>query len=99
VVPISSTVTRIYPCESPLDWNGAPCKAMADQISTVSKQRLKSKLATLSIDDIRGVERAICLQLGLSPPQGKVPSRQPLARPTYPRAGSTNVTKSIGIRR
>jgi len=40
---------------------------MADQIATVSKRRLKSKLATLSLDDVRAVERAICVQLGLSP--------------------------------
>jgi mRNA-degrading endonuclease toxin of MazEF toxin-antitoxin module len=39
---------------------------MADQIATVSKQRLKSKLATLSLDDIRAIERAIRIQLGLS---------------------------------
>jgi mRNA-degrading endonuclease toxin of MazEF toxin-antitoxin module len=38
---------------------------MADQIATVGKQRLKSKLATLSLDDIRSVERAIRIQLGL----------------------------------
>ena len=67
VVPITSNVTRVYPCEAPIDWNGAPRKAMADQIATVSKQRLKSKLATLSLDDVRAVERAICVQLGLSP--------------------------------
>jgi mRNA-degrading endonuclease toxin of MazEF toxin-antitoxin module len=41
---------------------------MADQISTISKQRLKSRVATLSPDDIRAVERAIRVQLGLSPP-------------------------------
>jgi mRNA-degrading endonuclease toxin of MazEF toxin-antitoxin module len=39
---------------------------MADQIATVSKQRLKSRVATLTLDDIRAVERAIRLQLGLS---------------------------------
>ena len=39
---------------------------MADQIATVSKQRLNSRLATLSLDDLRGVERAIRVQLGLS---------------------------------
>ena len=38
---------------------------MADQIATVSKQRLKSRLATLSPDDIRAVERAIRVQLSL----------------------------------
>src|ERR1017187_9933953 len=67
VVPITSNVTRVYPCEAPIDLNGEPRKAMADPIATVSKQRLKSKLATLSLGDIRAVERAICLQLDLSP--------------------------------
>jgi hypothetical protein len=36
---------------------------MADQIATVSKQRLKSRLATLSLDDVCAVERAVCVQL------------------------------------
>ena len=67
VVPITSNVTRVYPCEAPIDLNGEPRKAMADQIATVSKQRLKSKSATLSLDDVRAVERAICVQLGLLP--------------------------------
>jgi mRNA-degrading endonuclease toxin of MazEF toxin-antitoxin module len=40
---------------------------MADQIATVSKERLKSRLATLSVDDLRAIDRAIRLQLGLSP--------------------------------
>jgi mRNA-degrading endonuclease toxin of MazEF toxin-antitoxin module len=46
---------------------GEPRKAMADQIATVGKRRLKSKLATLSLDDVRSAERAVCIQLGLSP--------------------------------
>ena len=66
VVPITSNITRVYPCEAPIELNGEARKAMADQIATVSKQRLKSKLATLSFEDIRAVERSICVQLGLS---------------------------------
>jgi mRNA interferase MazF len=66
VVPITSNVARVYPCEAPIDLNGEPRKAMADQIATVGKQRLKSKLGTLSPDDVRAVERAIRVQLGLS---------------------------------
>jgi mRNA interferase MazF len=66
VVPITSNVTRLYPCEAAIDLNGEPRKAMADQIATVSKQRLKSKLGTLSRGDMLSVERAIRLQLGLS---------------------------------
>jgi mRNA interferase MazF len=67
VVPITSNVARVYPCEAAIDLNGEPRKAMADQIATVSKQRLKSRVATLSLDDIRAVERAIRVQLGLVP--------------------------------
>lgn len=36
-----------------------------DASTTVSKQRLKSKAGTLRDDDIRAVERAIRVQLGL----------------------------------
>jgi mRNA-degrading endonuclease toxin of MazEF toxin-antitoxin module len=39
---------------------------MADQIAAVGKQRLKSKLTTLSLEDVRAVERAIRVQLGLT---------------------------------
>jgi len=48
-----------------IELNGEPRKAMADQIATVSKLRLKSKAGTLGDDDIRAVERAIRVQLGL----------------------------------
>src|SRR5450755_1311057 len=64
VVPITSNISRVYPCEAAIDLNGEPRKAMADQIATVSKQRLSSKVATLSLDDVRAVERSICVQLG-----------------------------------
>ncbi len=67
VVPITSNTARLYPCEALIDLNGEPRKAMAEQIATVSKQRLQSRLASLSLDDLRAVDRAISLQLGLSP--------------------------------
>ena len=66
VVPITSNLARVYPCEATIDLNGEPRKAMADQIATVGKQRLKSKLAILSPEDIRAIERAIRVQLGLT---------------------------------
>jgi mRNA-degrading endonuclease toxin of MazEF toxin-antitoxin module len=39
-------------------------KAMADQITTVSKQRLMEKLSALSSDDMLDVGRVIRVQLG-----------------------------------
>ena len=44
VVPLTSSVVRIYPCEALVDLNGEPRKAMADQIATVSKTRRRTKL-------------------------------------------------------
>jgi mRNA-degrading endonuclease toxin of MazEF toxin-antitoxin module len=38
---------------------------MADQIATVSKQRLNSRAGALDAGDMRSVERAIRVQLGL----------------------------------
>jgi mRNA interferase MazF len=66
VVPITSNTSRLYPCDALIDLNGEPRKAMADQIATASKQRLKSRLGTLSHDDLRAVEHAIAVQLDLS---------------------------------
>jgi len=33
VVPVTSNVSRVYPCEAAIDLNGEPRKAMADQIA------------------------------------------------------------------
>ena len=60
-------MARVYPCVAAIELNGEPRKAMADQISTVGKQRLKSKVRALAGVDIRAVERAIRVQLGLPP--------------------------------
>lgn len=65
VVPITSKVERLYPSEAYVNMNGEQRKAMADQIATVSKQRLKERLGRLTVDDMRLVERAILVQLGL----------------------------------
>ncbi len=65
VVPITSNVARLYPCEAAIELNGEPRKALADQIATVSKQRLGSRVGSLSAGDIRAVERAIRVQLAL----------------------------------
>ena len=65
VVPLTSNTGRVYPSEALVLIAGQPSKAMADQLTTASKTRLKSKLATLSKDEMREVEKAIHVQLGL----------------------------------
>ncbi len=66
VVPITSKVRRLYPAESYVTVNGAKHKAMADQIATAGKQRLRDKIGKLDPRDLAGVERAIKTQLGLA---------------------------------
>ncbi len=65
VVPISSQVARVYPGEAVITLNGEQHKAMADQIMTASKQRLKNKLGSLSRADLGAVEGALLLQLAI----------------------------------
>jgi len=65
VVPISSSVAKIYPSEALVSLNGEARKAAADQITTASKGRLRSMLGSLSPGDMEKVEGAILRQLGI----------------------------------
>jgi mRNA interferase MazF len=65
VVPISSQISRIYPGEALIQLNGETRKAMADQLTTASKQRFRSRLGTLSPDDMTKIESVVLLQLGI----------------------------------
>src|ERR1700730_1817844 len=64
--PVDQYVERLYPAEAYVSVNGVRNKAMADQIATASKQRLRNKIGQLVSADLTGVERAIKIQLGLS---------------------------------
>ena len=65
VVPITSNTARLYPSEAYIDLNGEQRKAMADQLATVSKQRLSERLTILTDADMRSIGRAIRVQLAL----------------------------------
>ncbi len=66
VVPITSNVTKIYPSETVVILRGKKNKAAADQIATVSKQRIREKIGRLTEDELASVEFVLKLQLGLS---------------------------------
>lgn len=66
VIPLTSKTDRLYPCEAYVTLNGEKRKAMADQIATVSKARLKAKIGALNPDEMLGVERAALVQLGMA---------------------------------
>ncbi len=66
VVPLTRNITRLYPSEAYVTLGGEVRKAMADQLTTVSKMRLGEVLGHLSSEDISSVERAIKVQLGIA---------------------------------
>ncbi len=65
VVPLTSKTEKIYPSEAVVVFQGEERKAMADQLATVSKERLFRRAAILSQEDMRKIEEAIKIQLDI----------------------------------
>jgi mRNA interferase MazF len=65
VVPLTSNTGRLYPSEAVVAVDGQSSKAMADQLTTVAKERLTSKLGVLSRADLKAVEHVVKIQLSL----------------------------------
>jgi len=65
VVPLTSNTNRLYPSEAVVIFEGKESKAMADQLATVSKERLFRRAGMLSKDDMHKVEQAIKIQLDI----------------------------------
>ncbi len=66
VVPITSNTDKLYPSEAYVTLNGDQRKAVADQLTTVSKTRFKNTIGRLSAADMKKVEQAIRLQLDMN---------------------------------
>lgn len=65
VVPLSSQTDKLYPGEARVQLEGRVSKAMADQITTASKERLRNRMGALAAPDLKAVEDAILVQLGI----------------------------------
>ena len=65
VVPITSNVDRLYPSEAYVTFRGKKCKAMADQITTVSKKRFINPAGSISKTEMECIGKAITTQLDL----------------------------------
>jgi mRNA interferase MazF len=65
VVPLSSNVSRLYPSEAFVKIGRRQSKAMADQLATVSKQRLSARIGKATPQEMAAIERAILIQLGI----------------------------------
>jgi len=65
VVPLTSSVGKLYPSETYVTFRGKKVKAMADQLTTVSKKRLINPAGSISSTEMEGIVRAITIQLDL----------------------------------
>lgn len=65
VIPLTSKTDRLYPSEVLVLFNGKECKAMADQLATVSKLRLFKRDGVLSEEDLVKIGETIKLQLDI----------------------------------
>ena len=65
VVPVTSNVSRLYPSEAYITVAGERSKAMADQLATVSKARLRERIAHIDAEELTAIARTIRVQLQL----------------------------------
>ena len=65
VVPLSSQTNKLYPGEAKVQVDGRESKAMADQITTASIERIRNRVGVISPHDLKAVEDAILVQLGI----------------------------------
>jgi len=65
VVPLTGSAGKLYPSETYVTFRGKSAKAMADQLTTVSKKRLINPAGSISSNDMEGICQAITIQLDL----------------------------------
>ena len=65
VIPLSSNIEKLYPSEAYVTFRGNTSKAMADQLTTVSKKRLINCDGCISSNELNNIGRAISIQLDI----------------------------------
>lgn len=65
VVPLTSNVGKLYPSEAYVIFKDKKSKAMADQLTTVSKKRFINLAGSLTTAEMESIVQAISIQLAL----------------------------------
>ncbi len=65
VIPLTSNTAKLYPTETYIYLKRKKGKAMADQLTTVSKKRMLKKIGVIQTEEMKGIEKAIKLQLDM----------------------------------
>jgi len=66
VVPLTTNVSRVFPGEALVQLADETRKAMANQLMTAAKERLRRQIGALDRGEMLKVDDAILVQLGLS---------------------------------
>lgn len=67
VLPLTSNVESLYPGEARVQVRGAPARALGDQLRSIDKSRLRSRIGALGREELLDVEEAVRITLALSP--------------------------------
>jgi len=65
VIPATSATQKLYPPECYIRIKGKLSKVMADQIMTVSKERLYDCMGHVMPEELEEIERILLVQLGI----------------------------------
>jgi len=67
VIPVTSNVSSLFPGEAMIEIQGRAARVLGDQMRSLDKSRLGSKIATLSPAELLSVEEAVQITLGFPP--------------------------------
>jgi mRNA interferase MazF len=67
VLPLTSNVESLYPGEALVTVKGKKARALGDQIRSLDKSRLRSRIETLSQEEVTAVDDAVRITLALWP--------------------------------
>ncbi len=67
VLPLTSNVSSLYPGEAHLTIEGKPVRALGDQLRSIDKRRLRSRIGRLTGAEIQDVDAALRITLALFP--------------------------------
>ena len=65
VLPVTTNVDSLYPGEARIQVRGRPARALGDQIRSVDRRRLRSRVSVLPAASMADVEEAVRITLGL----------------------------------
>jgi mRNA interferase MazF len=65
VLPVTSNVDSLYPGEALIQIKGQPGRALGDQIRSLDKIRLQSRIGSLTAEEMVAVDEALLVTLGI----------------------------------